>query len=240
MHQQEKNTKGITLIEILIVVAIVGIVSSVAYPNFTDWRHSRIIKDEVQRAKTLFQSINAQVQRGQYSYVQVQVDVATDSITLTSKGMKTSNFSDLINTDWWHINRLTRCQTENTRGTLTGNVPYWDHVGGRAADAGRVEVSQITLEKTTTDLDNGIHAICFSKSGKYQSGEGLLDDGIYLTLCKKTADFNKCVMSDTDPFGPDDDNLELVHQINWTRFGEITVDKWRERTATKAGAWVLQ
>ena len=34
--------------------------------------------------------------------------------------------------------------------------------------------------------------------------------------------------------------LELVHQINWTRFGEITVDKWREPTHSKLGAWVLQ
>ncbi len=237
MLVQEKKTKGLTILEVLIVLAIIGVVSAVAYPNFRDWRSSRVVKDEVQRAKTLFQLISAQVQRGQYSYVQVQVDVENDSITLTSKGMKTSNFSDLINTNWWNENRDDRCQTTNTRGVGDTPTTYWDHIGGSAADAGRVEVSQITLTKTTTDLEEGTHAICFSKTGKYHSGESALDDEIYLTLCKRTTVFPTCIMVDGEPGHVD---LELVHQINWTRFGEITVDKWREPTPSKEGDWVLQ
>ncbi len=34
--------------------------------------------------------------------------------------------------------------------------------------------------------------------------------------------------------------LELVHSIDWTRFGEISVDKWTNATATREAAWVLQ
>ena len=234
MHQLEKNIKGITLLEILVVIAIIGVISGFSYPSISDWRSSRVIKDEVQKTASLFQQINAQVQRGQYSYVQVEVDVAAESIILTSKGMQTSNFSSLINSEWWGDNRESRCQTENTIGAN----PYWNHVGG--IDTDRVEVSQITLRKVTTDLANGIHAICFSKSGKYHSGAGELDAEIYLTLCKKTTQFPKCSISGTSPFGPGHEDLELVHQVNWTRFGEITVDKWRDSTATKAGAWVLQ
>ena len=237
MQHPEKNIKGFNILELLVVLAIIGVIAAVAYPNFSDWRSSRIVKDEVQRAQTLFQLISAQVQRGQYSYVQVQVDVANDSIKLTSKGMKTSNFSDLINTNWWDENRDDRCQTTNTRASDDGTSPYWDHVGGRAADIGRVEVSQITLTKTTTDLAEGTHAICFSKTGKYHSGESGLDDEIYLTLCKRTTAFPTCIMVSGEPGSA---NLELVHQINWTRFGEITVDKWREPTHSKEGAWVLQ
>ena len=234
MQHPEKNIKGFNILELLVVLAIIGVIAAVAYPNFSDWRSSRIVKDEVQRAQTLFQLISAQVQRGQYSYVQVQVDVTDGFIELTSKGMKTSNFSSLINSEWWGDNRESRCQTENTIGAN----PYWNHVGG--IDTDRVEVSQITLRKVTTDLANGIHAICFSKSGKYHSGAGELDAEIYLTLCKKTTQFPKCSISGTSPFGPGHEDLELVHQVNWTRFGEITVDKWRDSTATKAGAWVLQ
>ena len=33
---------------------------------------------------------------------------------------------------------------------------------------------------------------------------------------------------------------ELAHSINWSRFGEVTVDKYRYQTATKDPAWVLQ
>ena len=97
MHQLEKNIKGITLLEILVVIAIIGVISGFSYPSISDWRSSRVIKDEVQKTASLFQNINAQVQRGQYSYVQVEVDVAAESITLTSKGMQTSNFSSLVN-----------------------------------------------------------------------------------------------------------------------------------------------
>jgi len=237
MHQLEKNIKGITLLEILVVIAIIGVISGFSYPSISDWRSSRLVKDEVQQAASLFQQINAQVQRGQYSYVQVEADVAAESITLTSKGMQTSNFSSLINSDWWSDNRADRCQTRNRVDLGDGATPYWNHVGGVNLD--RAEVNQIVLTKVTTDLDNGIHAICFSKSGKYHSGEAGLDGEIYLTLCKKTARFPKCVIADTPPFGPVR-GIELVHQVNWSRFGEITVDKWRNPTATKTGAWVLQ
>ena len=240
MHQLEKNIKGITLLEILVVIAIIGVISGFSYPSISDWRSSRVIKDEVQKTASLFQNINAQVQRGQYSYVQVEVDVAAESITLTSKGMQTSNFSSLVNSEWWGRNRDNRCQTANTLdlGDGGGANPYWNHIGG--IDLNRVEVSRITLTKATTDLENGVHAICFSKTGKYHSGENGLDGEIYLTLCKRTATFPKCSISGTSPFGPADEDLELVHQVNWSRFGEITVDKWRNPTATKTGAWVLQ
>ena len=239
MHQLEKNIKGITLLEILVVIAIIGVISGFSYPSISDWRQTRVIKDEVQKTASLFQNINAQVQRGQYSYVQVEVDVAAESITLTSKGMQTSNFSSLLNSDWWGRNRENRCQTANTLdlGDGGGATPYWNHIGG--IDVDRVEVSQITLTKTTTDFENGVHAICFSKTGKYHNGDNGLDGQIYLTLCKKTGEVLKCSISGTSPFGPGGDE-ELVHQVNWTRFGEITVDKWRNTTATKPGAWVLQ
>ena len=237
MHQLEKNIKGITLLEILVVIAIIGVISGFSYPSISDWRSSRVIKDEVQKTASLFQQINAQVQRGQYSYVQVEADVAADSITLTSKGMQTSNFSSLINSDWWSDNRADRCQIAEWVDLGDGPTPYWNHVGVVGGD--RAEVNQIVLTKVTTDLADGIHAICFSKSGKYHSGEGGLNGEIYLTLCKKTARFPKCVIADTPPFGPVR-GVELVHQVNWSRFGEITVDKWRNPTATKTGAWVLQ
>ena len=238
MHQLEKNIKGVTLLEILVVIAIIGVISGFSYPSISDWRSSRVIKDEVQKAASLFQNIIAQVQRGQYSYVQVEVSVLPRSIVLTSKGMQTSSFSSLINSDWWSDNRDLRCQTEDTVNLGDGDIDYWNHIGGDDLD--RVEVSRITLTKATTDLADGIHAICFSKTGKYHSGENGLDGEIYLTLCKRTATFPKCSISGTSPFGPADEDLELVHQVNWSRFGEITVDKWRNPTATKAGAWVLQ
>jgi len=233
MLAQEKKIKGLTLLEVLIVLAIIGVVSGVAYPNFRDWRSSRIVKDEVQRAKSLFQAITAQVKRGQYAYVQAQVFVEEDKITLTSKGMNTSHFTDLFNSEWWDTNIPLRCQIANTLGDGSDSVEYWDDVGGGE----KVEVMQIVLEKTTTDLAEGNHAICFSKTGKYYNGQGALDGANNLILCKRTTTFSRCSMADGIPASKD---LELVHSIDWTRFGEISVDKWTNATATRDAAWVLQ
>ena len=94
MHQLEKNIKGITLLEILVVIAIIGVISGFSYPSISDWRSSRIIKDEVQKTASLFQNINAQVQRGQYSYVQVEVDVASAADTVVV--VVTSGWGDAV------------------------------------------------------------------------------------------------------------------------------------------------
>ncbi len=235
MLAQEKSIKGITVLEILIVLAIIGLVSGVAYPNFRDWRASRVVTDEVLRAKSLFQAIIAQVKRGQYAYVQVEVVVATNDITLTSKGMNTSTFSDLFNqSDWWQRNINDRCRTQSI---LNGNA-YWNDVGG--VD-NLVEVNQIVLEKTTTNLDDGTYGVCFSKTGRYYTP---LDGADYLILCKRTNDINTCIMETMagDVRGKANADIELAHSVNWSRFGDVTLDKYRHPTATgsKGAAWILQ
>ena len=55
MQLPEKNIKGITLLEILVVIAIIGVISGFSYPSISDWRSTRIIKDEVQKTASLFQ-----------------------------------------------------------------------------------------------------------------------------------------------------------------------------------------
>ena len=236
MLAQVKSIKGITVLELLIVLMIIGVISSVAYPNFRDWRTTRQVQDDIQRAKSVFQAINAQVKRGQYAFVQVEIAVTANDITLTSKGMNTSTFSDLFNqSDWWERNIDLRCRTENI---LNGN-PYWNDIGGVG---NIVEVNQVVLEKTTTNLASGepaIYAVCFSKTGKYYTP---LDGADYLILCRRTNAFNTCVMNGwaEDLRGKANATTELAHSINWSRFGEVTVDKYRYQTATKTPAWVLQ
>ena len=37
MQHPEKNIKGFNILELLVVLAIIGVISAVAYPNFRDW-----------------------------------------------------------------------------------------------------------------------------------------------------------------------------------------------------------
>ena len=44
MLVQEKNNKGLSLLELIVVLSIVGILSAVAYPNFSSWYKEREVR----------------------------------------------------------------------------------------------------------------------------------------------------------------------------------------------------
>ena len=232
MQHPEKNNKGFNILELLVVLAIIGVISAVAYPNFSDWRKEREARASTVKVKNLIQGINAQVQRGLYAFVQVHVQAQTDNLTITSKGMKMSTLTPKINdgaSDW---------NTDSTSRCDINSVGYWDDDG--SVDD-KLEVMQIELDEVTTNF-NGIGAVCFSKNVRWHSGAGNFVavsggetsvDSI-LFLCTRNSDFATCDIDDaTGRPNRDHDNLFLVE---WTRFGEVTMEKWNIRTDD----WVLQ
>ena len=79
-----KNNKGFNVLELIITLVIIGIVSAVAYPNFSDWRKERDARGSVIKIKNAIQAINSQVKRGLYGFVQVHVESTNDKINLHS------------------------------------------------------------------------------------------------------------------------------------------------------------
>ena len=58
MQQQEKNNnKGFNILELLVVLAIVGIISAVAYPGFSSWTKERKLNQAVERIQSLMKNI---------------------------------------------------------------------------------------------------------------------------------------------------------------------------------------
>ena len=45
MQAQEKKNKGFSLLEIIVVLAIVGALAGVGIPNFAKWNNKRIISN---------------------------------------------------------------------------------------------------------------------------------------------------------------------------------------------------
>ena len=74
MRAQEKTIKGFTIFEVLIVMVLIGIVSGLAYPNFSQWRKDRAVKNSAIKIRGLFLNTTAQVQRGLYGFAQVYVN----------------------------------------------------------------------------------------------------------------------------------------------------------------------
>ena len=93
MRALDEKIKGFNLLELIVVVVIIGVISAIGYPKFSDWRVDRETRNSVIKIKSLIQGINAQVQRGQYAFVQVHIleevdDGGERKLIVTSKGMK--------------------------------------------------------------------------------------------------------------------------------------------------------
>ena len=172
MRAQDEKIKGFNLLELLVVVVLIGIVSGLAYPNFKKWRTDREVRDAVFKIKSLIEGINAQVQRGQYVFVQVKVEDGelennNQGLIITSKGMSSAEFAPLLNnneSNWWS-DIPNRCNITEP--------DYWTddpEVDGNDS----IEVRQLIFENVSTAWAGDIGAVCFGKNERWFNGNSNL------------------------------------------------------------------
>ena len=242
MRVQDEKIKGFNVLELIIVIAIIGVLSAVAYPNFSDWRKDRETRNSVVKIKSLIEGINAQVQRGQYAFVQVDVD-EDDGLIVTSKGMKPKTLATLLNngeSGWW-VMPNERCKIVDE-----ADEAYWDEDPDpnrdQIIDLDKIEVRQIVLDNVATTWRDDVGAVCFGKNDQWYSGNGELvsssgDDVIvdsYLFICNRSNTRSQCdIDNDTGEPTTEHDHLYV---IEWSRFGNIKLEKWNKRDSE----WIEQ
>jgi prepilin-type N-terminal cleavage/methylation domain-containing protein len=242
MRVQDEKIKGFNVLELIIVIAIIGVLSAVAYPNFSDWRKDRETRSAVVKIKSLIEGINAQVQRGQYAFVQVDVeeDKEDDGLIVTSKGMKPKTLATLLNngeSGWW-VRPNERCNIVDEA--------YWDEDPdpdrNQIIDLDKIEVRQIVLDNVATTWRDKIGAVCFGKNDQWYSGNGELvsssgDDVIvdsYLFICNRSNTRSQCDIDNVT--GEPTTEHDHLYVIEWSRFGNIKLEKWNKRDAE----WIEQ
>ena len=96
MQMQEKKVKGFSLLELLVVVAIIGVLSAVSFKPFMNWRTDRIVRTEALNVTAVIQNIFSQVQRGKYSFVQFKIEKDGNQYSVSSNGMEIEKFTDYV------------------------------------------------------------------------------------------------------------------------------------------------
>ena len=238
MRAQEEKIKGFTIFEVIIVMVLIGIVSGLAYPNFSQWRKDRAVKNSAIKIRGLFLNTTAQVQRGLYSFAQVYVNAGCgddedcteteekdiEGIAFVSRGMKQTSIStqrSKYSTDWKESD--TRCKMESG-GTGT-EEDFWDDDG---AVNDKPEVSAFNLEDISLNFI-GEAAVCFSKDGSlygtvgdFINGNEFFGSSVWVMyICDAKND--RCIIDE------DGETEGITYALSWSRFGNVTLYRYNSR-----------
>ena len=78
MQMQQKKIKGFSLLELMVVILIIGTVSTLGFTPFQKWRSDRMVRAGAVKVSSIIQDIYSQVQRGHYSFAQFRIHPVTD------------------------------------------------------------------------------------------------------------------------------------------------------------------
>ena len=236
MQQQEKNNnKGFNVLELLVVLAIVGVISAVAYPNFSSWNKERGVRQSVVRIESLMKNILIQTERGTFAYVQVLFDNSEGTnLVVTSKGMTMQSLATRINdgNSVWNNDTTSRCNIIDN--------DYWDTDLDSTSDEVKNATYSITLEDVTTNfpgmtIAEDVGAVCFSRNGKFFEGAGTIAEPNstipyeFIYICRRSTAKTFCEAEyDDDTTG----DVEFLRRVHWGRFGHISLSIYNEKTNT--------
>ena len=80
--KMKKN--AFTILELLVVIAVIGVFAGIAYPNISNWIADRNVKKEAYEVITYLKERKNEVQTGQYGMLQVVMNWRIHTYQMTN------------------------------------------------------------------------------------------------------------------------------------------------------------
>ena len=220
--QQKQNIKGFTLLELLVVVAIVGIISAVGYPRLDTWISKNRVIAEAEKIHSLISLVTSQVERGYYPYAMIQFETGSPTV-IKAQGVTQTTFNKRIKKPGAPA---IACEKSDFTGWLDGGTKEWQEISTHTMheDTFLDKLSQASQSKEKT--------ICFSKGGKYfKEPSGLhwvvfdkdqnRSTANYITICHVNT---QICDTQNKKFDPDEDYDAYL--VKYSRFGLVEKYRW--------------
>ena len=220
--QQKQNIKGFTLLELLVVVAIVGIISAVGYPRLDTWISKNRVIAEAEKIHSLISLVTSQVERGYYPYAMIQFEIGSPTV-IKAQGVTQTTFNKRIKKPGAPA---IACEKSDFTGWLDGGTKEWQEISTHTMheDTFLDKLSQASQSKEKT--------ICFSKGGKYfKEPSGLhwvvfdkdqnRSTANYITICHVNG---QICDTQNKKFDPDEDYDAYL--VKYSRFGLVEKYRW--------------
>ena len=217
MEVLQKKNKGFTLLELLVVLAIVSVVTAIGIPNFNSWRSDREVRVAAVKLTNLFTEVYNHTQGSAYPFTQVLINSKESEIVVTGHGMTTDQYSTVL------------YNNNNSRPTC--------EVGSKSDAWSNIKVRPLRTDNVLFDFVDTV-GICFSKRTSHYNvnAETTSFGENAVILCLKaimlSREFDRCDIEDIKKKGTN----YSAYQVEWSRFGKINMYKYNHRT----NEWILQ
>ena len=99
-----QKLSGFTLLELLVVLAVLGVFSVIAYPNISSWITDREVKGEVYETVSFIKERKAEVTNGKYGMIQIALKPNIEVYTMSPQNFF-NTYQDISSNSTYKSNR---------------------------------------------------------------------------------------------------------------------------------------